>query len=255
MAEFAIAGYGRYHKKRQHRKGGVICYDLNTHTAVKTENKNRRIMTPVMWITTTGNKKIMVAIIYRPPRQQRTDDTAIYEEIQSNIRIINAVIVGDFNCPNINWNSMHGYQNGSRLIEKVEDSFLSQVVTQPTRGNNILDIILTTDTDLISDCDVGEISSGCDHHFIRFRILTKQQLTENKSKVSDYRNANFDLAHELLLFETWEQQDGILLDQEWSAFRNKLLEVERMTVPMKFKSQWDHESTVDDCGNKKGNKP
>ncbi len=70
---------------------------------------------------------------------------------------------------------------------------------------------------------------------IRFRIRTKHQLTENKSKVPDYRNANFDLARELLLSETWEQQNGISLDQEWSAFRDKLIEVERMTVPMKFR--------------------
>ncbi len=67
----------------------------------------------------------MVGIEYRPPKQLRTDDTALYEEIQSTIRNKNAIIVGDFNCPNINWDSMHGDQEGSRLIEMVEDSFLS----------------------------------------------------------------------------------------------------------------------------------
>ncbi len=75
------------------------------------------------------NKKLMVAIVYRPPKQLRTDDTALYEEIQSTIRNKNAVIIGDFNCPNINWNSMHGDQKDSRLIEMVDDSFLSQIVT------------------------------------------------------------------------------------------------------------------------------
>ncbi len=114
--------------------------------------------------------------------------------------------------------------------------------------------MLTTDTDLISDCEVGEILSGCDHHMIRFGIRTKHKLNENKSKVPDYRSANFDLVRELLLSETWEQQNGISLDQEWCAFRDKLIEEERMTVPMKFRSQWYHESTMDDCGNKKGNK-
>ncbi len=128
---------------------------------------------------------------------------------------------------------MHGDQEGSRLIEMVEDSFLSQLVTQSTRGNNILDLVLTIDTDLISNCEVGKILSGCDHHMIRFRIRTNHNLTENKSKVPDYRNANFDLASELLFSETWELQNGISLDQESSAFRDKLIEVERTTVPMK----------------------
>ncbi len=112
-----------------------------------------------MELTTTGNKKLLIGIVYRPPKQLRTDDTALYEEIQSTLRNKNAIIVGDFTCPNINWNSMHGDQEGSRLIEMFEDSFLSQIFTQPTRGNNILDLVLTTDTDLISDCEVGEISN------------------------------------------------------------------------------------------------
>ncbi len=49
--------------------------------------------------TTMGNKKLMVAIVYRPAKQLRTDETALYNEIQSTIRNKNAVIVGDFNCP------------------------------------------------------------------------------------------------------------------------------------------------------------
>ncbi len=127
---------------------------------------------------------------------------------------------------------MHGGQEGSRLIEMVEDSFVLQIVTQSNRGNNTLDLVLTTDADLISDC---EVLNGCDHHTIWFRIRTNHQLTVNKFKVPDYRNANFDLARELLLTETWEQQNGTSLEQEWSTFRDKLIDVERMTVPMKFK--------------------
>ncbi len=237
MTEFGIAGYESYNKNRQHRKGGgVICYVKNTLSAIEIEKQETQNYDTVsVELTTMGNKKLMVVIVYRPPKQLRTDDTALYKEIQSIIRNTSAVIFGDFNCPSIKWNSMHGDQEGSRLIEMVEDSFLSQIVNQPTRGNNILDLLLTTDTDLITDCEVGEILSGCDHHMIRFRIRTKHQVTENKSKVPDYRNANFDLARELLFSEMWEQRNGISLDQEWSAFRDKLIEVERMTVPMKLR--------------------
>ncbi len=208
----------------------------NTLSAIKIEKQDaQNYDTVYVELTTMGNKKLMVASVYRPPKQLRTDDTALNEEIQSTIRNKNAVIVGDFTCPNTNWNSMHGDQEGSRLIEMVEDSFLSQIVAQPTRGNSILDIVLATDTDLISDCEVGEILSGCDHHMIRFRIRTKHKLTENKSKVPDYRNANFDVGRELLLSETWKQQNGTSLARERCAFRDKLIEVERMTVPMKFR--------------------
>ncbi len=161
MTEFAIAGYESYNKNRQHKKGGgVICYVKNTFSAIKIEKQDaQNYYTVYVELTTTGNKKLLVAIVYRPRKQMRTDDTALYEEIKSSIRNKNAVIVGDLNCPSINWNSMQGDQEGSRLLEMVENSFLSQIVTQPTRGNNILDLVSTTDTNLISDCEVGEISN------------------------------------------------------------------------------------------------
>ncbi len=102
--------------------------------------------------------------MYKPPKLQAADDTALYEEISSIIQNKQAVIIGNFNCPNIDWNSMYGDQEGNRLVEMVEDTFLTQTVNQPTRENNILDLILVTDPDLIRNCEVGEKWSGCDHH-------------------------------------------------------------------------------------------
>ncbi len=125
MTKFAIAGYGSYKKNRQHRKGGgVICYVKNTFSAIMIEKQDaQNYGTGYVELTTTGNKKLLVAIVYRPPKQMRTDDTALYEEIKSSIRNNNAVIVGDFNCPSINWNSMQGDQEGSPLHEMVKINF------------------------------------------------------------------------------------------------------------------------------------
>ncbi len=78
----------------------------NALSAIKIEKQEtQNYDTVYVELTTMGNKKLMVAIVYRPPKQLRTDDTTLYEEIQSTIRNKNAVIVRDFNCPNINWNS------------------------------------------------------------------------------------------------------------------------------------------------------
>ncbi len=123
MTEFAVTGYESYNKNRQHRKGGrVICYDKNTFSAIKIEKQDaQNYDTVYVELTTTGNKKLLVAIVYRPLKQMRTEDTALYEEIKSPTRNENAVIVGDFNCPGINWNSMQGDQEGSRLLEMVDD--------------------------------------------------------------------------------------------------------------------------------------
>ncbi len=49
--------------------------------------------------------------------------TALYEEINSITRNKEAVIIGDFSCPNVDWNLMHGDQEGNRLAEMIEDAF------------------------------------------------------------------------------------------------------------------------------------
>ncbi len=66
--------------------------------------------------------------MYRPPKTQAADNTALYQEIHTAAQNYNVIIVGDFNCPNVDWSFMAGDQEGSRLIKMVEDSFLTPVI-------------------------------------------------------------------------------------------------------------------------------
>ncbi len=137
---------------------------------------------------------------------------------------------------------MHGDREGNRLLEMLEDTFLTQIVTQPTRENNLLDLVLVSDTDLTHDCQVGEKLGGCDHHLIRLKIRTDHELTENASKIPDYKRANFNLARELLTQTTWESTNLTPVEGAWNGFKIKLLEVERTTVLMKTRRTNNAES-------------
>ncbi len=135
---------------------------------------------------TANNKKLTLATVYRPPKQQAVDDIALYEELHSLTQSREAIIIGDFNCPNIDWGQLTGDQEGNRLIEMVEDSFLTQVETQPTRENHLLDLVLVSDPDLIRDCKVGEKNNGCDHHLIRFNVSVQHKLVENPTLIRSH---------------------------------------------------------------------
>ncbi len=67
--------------------------------------------------------------MYRAPKQQGTDDAAPYEEIHAMTQKKQSVIIGDFNCPKINWSKMNGDHEGNRLLEVLEDTFLTQIIT------------------------------------------------------------------------------------------------------------------------------
>ena len=63
------------------------------------------------------------------------------------------VLGGDFNLPTISWddglgkvnpNPAYGLEVNYLLIDILNDNHLEQLVTQPTRGNNILDLLFCT---------------------------------------------------------------------------------------------------------------
>ncbi len=74
----------------------------------------------------------------------------------------------------------------------VEDSFLKQVVTHPTREKNVLDLVLVSDPDLIGDCEVKEKLGGSDHNINRFNVCVQYKLDDNPTLIPDYRKVNIN---------------------------------------------------------------
>ena len=54
-----------------------------------------------------------------------------------------------------------------------QDSFFHQMVLNPTRGNNILDLVLSTAPDLLLDLSVNEGLGSSDHSSIAFNLRLK----------------------------------------------------------------------------------
>ncbi len=159
---------------------------VKKYPAVKiTKEDSEKYDTVYVKLETSKHNKITIETIYRPPKQQAADDAALYEEIHTITQSKQSVIIGDFNCPNIDWTTMHGDREGNRLLEMLGETFLTQIVPQPTRESHLLDLVLVSDSDLTRECQVGEKLDGCDHHLIRLKIRTDHELTDNTSKIPD----------------------------------------------------------------------
>ncbi len=63
------------------------------------------------------HNKPTIGNVYRPPKQQAADAAAVYEEIQAKTQNKQSVIIGDFNCPNNDWATMNGDQEGNGLLD------------------------------------------------------------------------------------------------------------------------------------------
>ena len=83
------------------------------------------------------------------------------------------VIMGDFNLPNIDWTLQRPTPaSGYKLTQLLADNNLTQHVHETTRQNNILDLVISTEEELIVNLKITDKIS--DHQEITFSIKTEK---------------------------------------------------------------------------------
>lgn len=70
----------------------------------------------------------------------------------------------------MNWEKVISDSHSEDLFKVVQDNFLKQIVTEPNRSANLLDIILTDNENIISELEEGGELSCNDHREIRFTL-------------------------------------------------------------------------------------
>jgi len=77
--------------------------------------------------------------------------------------------MGDFNHADICWENITvSCKQFRRVLESVEDKFLVQVLIIPTRGEVLLNLILTSAEKIAEEVKIGD-SLGCRKHVMRLR--------------------------------------------------------------------------------------
>ena len=85
-----------------------------------------------------------------------------------------------------------------RLLEFVEDNFLSQAIEDPTRGDAILDLLLTSANELIGDIRIGGCLGCSKHAMIEFMLQRDMRQGKSKIRKLNFRKAKFQLFRELV---------------------------------------------------------
>ena len=76
------------------------------------------------------------------------------------------------------------------------DNFFSQVLDSPTKGEVLLDLLVTNTSKLISDIKIGG-SLGCiDHVLVEFIVLRGKGQAKSKVRTLNFRQENFKLSKE-----------------------------------------------------------
>ena len=156
-----------------------------------------------------SRRKVLVVVFYRPP-----DSNLDYlKELKKTLILANKsgfdqlFICGDFNLPNINWQTGVSITNdciSTYFTKLVYDNYLWQLVDFPTRIDHTLDLILTNIPDKVVDIHGFEDVINTDHKLISFTLdFNIRKIPVTKRYVYNYKSVNWNALNESLMNVPW----------------------------------------------------
>ena len=140
--------------------------------------------------------------------------------------------MGDFNFPDIDWeNRSSSDSNSQELTEIIQDTYLQQHVTQPTRyragqTSNCLDLLFTDEEEMIQQVQISDPLGLSDHCTFVFDLITHYSFTEtmpNSKKKIIFDKGDFDSKKQELSQINWEKQmRGLSINEMMAYIESKI---------------------------------
>ena len=237
--------YTIYRKDRDDGYGGVMIA-VSKHI-LSTRLPDLETCCENLWIKLSipACKDLYLCTYYRP----HISDLISLEQLNNSLSKVmistkNPMIwlSGDFNAPNINWQTLSippesPYLNTQQLLLDItQDYDLSQMVLNPTRLNNTLDLFLTNFPNLINNVQIVPGLSDHDVVVIQSKMRTPT-LKQASRKIPLYNKANWEAIRNDL-----QSLEGVIrdltskdtnIDKLWEIFRDSILHTIDKHIPHK----------------------
>ena len=183
-SEVFPSGYIVYCKDRVDGYGGVFIACRSTLNSNKLTFADSSSELVACKIQLADRSSLIACSIYSPPSSSDSyleDSSNQLNQIHLDHPSSALWIGGDINLPDINWSnsSVSGHSYSLRLnhifLDFLLDNTLTQMVTIPTRGTNILDIFVTDRSSLVEFCDT--VDGIGDHEAVLVKSLVTAHLS------------------------------------------------------------------------------
>ena len=173
-----IADFNLYRRDRDSLKdsrgGGVLLYVHKSLISYQTVVLNSYKCEAVGCNVQVGRKVYSFAVVYRSPSAACTENEEIFQVLNVLGSKEYGIIMGDFNYPGINWDNYSSSNNEeARFVDVLLDNYLHQHALTPTRGEAILDLVLSTEQNLIRELEIRAPVANSDHNSVCFKVLCK----------------------------------------------------------------------------------
>ena len=201
----------------------------------------------ITWVKleVVGSQPLYLAAFYKP----HEDDQDSLDMLRNSLDKLvgkkdNIMVVGDLNLPKFTWVDCEPSIKPDCSCKCVYDSFVAilddynlvQIVTEPTRRDNVLDLILTSNPTLVSKVEC--IPGLSDHDIVLAEVAIKPvQAKQQRRKIHLYNKAEWTTFRSKLKdyqLKFLAEQHGRSADQLWSDFADKLDQLTDQCIPTKI---------------------
>ena len=192
-----------------------------------------------------GGKTIELVLVYRPHKLYHGDANIAASVKDNNAKLATlfkcvqkpSVMLGDFNCSDVDWEVSHSGSNGRFLLEAAEGNFFTQHVDFSTlaAADTCPDLVFSSCSSLVLSVDnAGKLGSS-DHTMLLVEIAGKLPTqTTTTELVPDWAKANLPGLKEDLAAVNWESElEDLECESAWTMFKSKVDELQAKHVPMK----------------------
>ena len=222
-AEFGLAGYKMFRKDRLVKRGGGVMLYFKEHIqAYEIQIEAEAGFSEAIWRNLESHgSKIIVGVVYRCPSISKDEDTSLHKVITHASRG-ECLIMGDFNHPDIRWNSLDSSNESAKFLLLVQNCFLTQHVLEPTRGDNVLDLILSSNKELVDNVTVVEPLGTSDHSQIHFNLTVKTGSRYSKQRKRDFKKGDYVQMRSYLENMKWaEILENKTAEQCWESLKSE----------------------------------
>ena len=240
QAEIAIPGYDIIRKDRSGRKGeGCVAYLREALKATALDELMNDNTESVWCKIRVNDGDIVVGVCYRSPTANEEEKASLHQRITEICDCYDQVVVcGDFNYSTIDWELLHADPEGQQFLDLVMDKFLTQHVKEPTREQNILDLVLSSHPALVKDVYVSAPLGSSDHNIVNFNINIGAEKDTWKQYYHDYRRAKYnDMRKEFSKIKWREIFQGKNVSGMWKAFLEEYQRIVKVYVPVRCRNE------------------
>ena len=225
------------HDRSDQWGGGVLVFVLDEFFERVTLLEKSTVAERVWAVVHSDQGPILVCCWYRPPAPGDTGTLDSFEKEWRGLRgdVIGTIVLGDLNVHSRRWLKYSSKETveGTHLFDICQRGGLKQLVSEPTRYDYLLDLVLSD----IEHVKARVAAGVSDHKSVIVDVSFKVPATEEHERwIWQFRKADWGLLQDSIAEYNWECMREMHPDESATFFTQKLLELSEAAIPRERKS-------------------